>query len=180
MESLFDLKDGKVVLNPNSLAIPSFKKIYERDKSKKKDRALTEISYVYFLVDYKSPYSAYPEDKREKAIKTDFISIDSWEPDELILEAIDKYKEFQRTTSMRLLDGAKAASDKLTDYFNNIDFALMDDNRKPVYTAKDVAANLKSVGAIVESLEKVEDKIKKEISTSSTIIGGGTEGAYEA
>ena len=55
----------------------------------------------------------------------------------------------------------------------------MDDNGKPVYTAKDVAYNLEKVGTIVDSLDKLETRIKKEVRTESRVRGGGDIGMYE-
>ena len=74
---------------------------------------------------------------------------------------------------------AKGASDKLAGYFENIDFLKVDDNGKPIYTAKDVAVNLEKVGSIVESLEKLETRIKKEVKTNSRVRGGGEIGMFE-
>ena len=64
-------------------------------------------------------------------------------------------------------------------YFENIDFLEIGENGKPLYNAKDVAINLEKVGSIVESLDKLENKIKKEIKTDSRVRGGGDIGLYE-
>ena len=50
---------------------------------------------------------------------------------------------------------------------------------KPLYNAKDVASNLEKVGRIVESLDKLENKIKREVKSDSRIRGGGEIGLYE-
>ena len=99
--------------------------------------------------------------------------------DKHIKGAIDKYLEFQETHTMRLMKAAKGAVDKLTSYFENIDFLEKGENGKPLYNAKDVAINLEKVGSIVESLDKLETKIKKEIKTDSRVRGGGDIGLYE-
>ena len=39
----------------------------------------------------------------------------------------------------------------------------MGENGKPLYNAKDVAINLEKVGSIVESLDKLETKLKKKL-----------------
>ena len=53
---LLDLKNSRVVISPEALLIPEFQKIWEKDKSKDKEKALKELSYVYFICDYKSHY----------------------------------------------------------------------------------------------------------------------------
>jgi hypothetical protein len=80
---------------------------------------------------------------------------------------------------MRLMKAAKGAADKLALYFENIDFLEMGSNGRLLYNAKDVAINLEKVGRIVESLDKLENKIKREIKTDSRVRGGGEIGLYE-
>ena len=177
MASLFDLRDGHVVLNAESLAIPIFNKVWKRDRSK--DKATKEISYIFFMCDFNSPYMAYPNTKRREVVLNDFMKDKDWKEDKEIEEAMKKYLEFQETHTMRLMKAAKGAVDKLTSYFENIDFLEMGENGKPLYNAKDVAINLEKVGSIVESLDKLENKIKKEIKTDSRVRGGGDIGLYE-
>jgi hypothetical protein len=92
MTELFNIKDGKIVITPDKLAIPVFKQIYERDKSKNKDIAFKELSYIFFMVDFNSPYQSYPNDKKEKMIIEDIFK-DKWSPDKLVKEGITKYTE---------------------------------------------------------------------------------------
>jgi len=179
MASLFDIKGGQIVLNAESLAIPIFNKLWKRDKSKTKDRATKEISYIFFMCDFNSPYMAYPNNKRREILLNDFMKDQKWKEDKDIKGAMDKYLEFQETHTMRLMKAAKGAVDKLTSYFENIDFLEKGENGRPLYNAKDVAINLEKVGSIVESLDKLENKIKKEIKTDSRVRGGGDIGLYE-
>jgi hypothetical protein len=177
--SLFDLKNGNVVLNPDSLVLPGFREIWKKDKTKGKDKATKEISYVFFMCDYNSPYAVYPQHKRRDVICKDFMQDEKWKETPEVSEAMIRYKEFQETHTMRLMRAAKGAADKLAGYFENIDFLKIDDKGKPVYTAKDVAYNLEKVGSIVDSLDKLETRIKKEVKTESRVRGGGDIGLYE-
>ena len=102
-----------------------------------------------------------------------------WEETEDIKEAIRRYVDFQETYTMRLMRAAKGASDKLAGYFEDVDFLARDDSGKPIFTAKDVAVNLEKIGNIVDSLDKLETRIKKEVKTDSRIRGGGEIGMYE-
>tara|TARA_R110002012_G_scaffold261340_1_gene443214 strand:+ start:11635 stop:12177 length:543 start_codon:yes stop_codon:yes gene_type:complete len=179
MASLFDLKGGQIVLNAESLAIPIFNKIWKRDKTKAKDKANKEIAYIFFMCDFNSPYMAYPGTKRRDIILSDFMKDPKWEEDKDIKDAMSKYLEFQETHTMRLMKAAKGAADKLAMYFEHIDFTEIGENGRPRYNAKDVASNLEKVGSIVESLDKLENKIKKEIKTDSRVRGGGDIGLYE-
>lgn len=179
---LFDIVNGKLTINnPNVLAIPEFRIIWERDKDSEKDNAKRELSYIVFLCDetVNNPYRAYKELDRIIALKKDFIKDLKWEPDKEIQAAINKYKEATQTTNSRLLVAAKNGAEKLAEYFNNIDFSIIDSQGKPVYSARDVASNLSSVGNIVKSLNSLEDMVKKEQLESSVVRGGGEVGFFE-
>ena len=53
---LFDLRDFTVTISPKALMVPEFKALWDRDKSNNKSTALSELAYVYYLSDFKSPY----------------------------------------------------------------------------------------------------------------------------
>lgn len=179
MAQLFDMKSGNIVLNPDSLVLPMFQKIWKTDKTKTKEKATREISYIYFMCDFNSPYMVYPEGKRREIVIKDFMKDEDWEESSDISIAMGRYSEFQETHTMRLMKAAKGACDKLALYFENVDFSEKGEKGKPLYNAKDVASNLEKVGRIVESLDKLENKIKREVKSDSRIRGGGEIGLYE-
>lgn len=179
---LFDIVNGKLVINqPEVLAMPEFKLLWERDENEEKDTALREISYIVFLCDESTgnPYRAYKEVERDKVLLKDFIKDPKWKPDKAIQAAIKKYKEATQTTNSRLLKSAKNAADKLSEYFDMIDFNELDQYGKSVFSAKELASNLASVGNIVKSLNQLEDMVRKEQLEATTARGGGEIGYYE-
>lgn len=63
-----------VDINPNALLLKPFKVIYNRDRSKSKEKALKELAYVYFFTDIKSDYQyIVDEDLRSDEIVKDLI-----------------------------------------------------------------------------------------------------------
>ena len=122
MARLFDIVKNEIVLSPYALAVPVFKKIWDRDKSKTKDKAYKELTYVVFICDFYSPYRDIPEFERYLTVTVDVFKDKEWEPDSLVEEAIDKYKKLQETPNMRLLKATKSTLEKMAEYFENIDF----------------------------------------------------------
>ena len=170
---LFSYKENKVVIEPDSLAIPVFREIWRRDKDRNKERAIKELSYIYFITDYKSPYNIYPDGKREDMIKSDFIKEDKWKPDDLIKSAITKYEEFQQTPSLRLLKAARKAQDEITNYLETGECEKFPD-------IKELMTVVNAVGKAVESVDKVEEKVKKEMTNSNRSKGqGGDDNMFE-
>lgn len=176
---IFDIKENKVVLNATSLAIPEFKEIYESDESIAKEKALREISYIVFNGDMTldNPYRNYQEDEREGILRKEFLKGKA--PRENLKVALEKFKKLHETVAVRLLRSAKRAADKLAEYFDNVDFNEKDSQGRLIYSARDVASNLKEIGNIVKSLTTLEDQVRKEQVSSDKVRGGGEIGDYE-
>lgn len=139
------------------------------------------MSFITFLCSSSldNPYRNYAEVDRIKVLKKDFFSNEEADLDELILSAIDKYKETQDTVAVRLLRSARSAADKMSQYFDRVNFEDTDKFGKPMYSAKDLASNLKEIGNIVKSLRTLEDLVKMEQIGSAKIRGGSDIGDYE-
>lgn len=167
---LFDIEKGRVIMNPTSLWIPEFKKLWNRDKSESKATANAEISYIVFMYDYRSPYRDYADvDRREKVHKDCFPDKHDWVPDEAVSQAIERFRELQETANSRLLKAAKIAADKLTDYFKNVDASA----------ATEIVRNLKELGTVVKSLDALEKQVQKEQLEKNNVRGGQDIGLFE-
>lgn len=179
MGKLFDIVKNEVQLTPEVLAIPSMYALWERDKGRGKPTANKEIKYIVFLCDFKSPYKDVPYSEKEQMIREDiFGSRSKWEPDELVMNAISHYYELQKTRTMHLLTSARKAVEKLSEYFDTVDFKQKDDFGKPTHNASDVSRNLKEVGNIVKSLISLEKQVQIEM-TELNVRGGAEIGYYE-
>ena len=177
---LFDLQKRRVIVHTKALLIPEFKVLWDRDKKKEKEKAIRELSYVYFITDYKSPYiqSADP-DLTEKVVAKDFMKDPSYKPDKEVKEAIAKYTRLQQTPSMRLLTASLKTISNLTSYLETINLHDRDKNDRPVYKPSDVTSALKSIGPIIESLNKVKEQVEKEVAQSATLRGRRLKGNRE-
>jgi hypothetical protein len=91
---VFDIISGEVIIDPSRLIIPEFRKLWSRDRSKNKDKAMKEIAYITFLFDLSAdnPYRGYSEYERDFTLKKDLFNDPNWEPDEDIAIAINKSK----------------------------------------------------------------------------------------
>ena len=70
---LFDILGGNVTIHEDALAIPAFKKIWEKDKADKQ-HAIAVISYIVFKNKWDSPYVlSMTEDILEEALKKEFF-----------------------------------------------------------------------------------------------------------
>ena len=154
----------------NDKAIPS---AYSLSIQEFKDLSLEELSFVYFMVDHRSPFSVYEWKQRNIEVKTSiFGEKKKWTPSPKVLGACDKYEQLIETSAVRLLKAAKESIVKLEKYFRDIDLTMMDDNGKPIFHAKDLIANLSNMGKVVDGLSRLEEIVKKEEQASNTNRGG--------
>lgn len=172
---MFDLIEHKIVISPSALNIPEFKDLWRRDKKRSKVDAFSELSYVYYMVDFKSEYRNYPESKREDKIKEAFCKAtlgEKWKPDQKVINAIRKYSEMQQTASLRYLIAVEGQLDEITNFLNTGE-PISDDN------IKDRVAAMDKANKILLDLPKLKESVKKDISQTSKIRGGGDIGLYE-
>ena len=171
----YDQKTGTVILNSADLAlIDEFKTIIKRDK----ERADREFTYIYLAIDWKSPYSNYSEQERhEAALKDAHITEEEWN-DPLFRAACRKYRALQESNRyVRLLKSAELVTDKITDYFNNVDLEERNENTGAyVNKVSDVQKAMENAAKQIETLKMIESLVKKEITEQSQIRAGATEG----
>lgn len=176
---LFDLVNNQPIVNAECLLIDQFNAIVQRDKTKDKSISTKELAYVYFSTDYKSLYKTYSEEIRSASIVEDLKLPASWLPDEVIHKACDKYKELQKTPTLGFLEDALKGLDATRAYFANVDYNLKDRMGKPIYDITKVMNALSNCSKVVDSVEKLKEKVEKEQSINENIRGGGRGGELE-
>ena len=161
-DDLIYIDDDKAIPSVYALSIPEFKKLNT-----------DELSFVYFMIDHRSPFSVYELNQRQIEVKNNiFGEKKKWTPSAEVLGACDKYEKLIETSAVRLLKAAKESVVKLEKYFRDIDLHLMDDNGKPIFHAKDLIANLSNMGKVVDGLTRLEDIVKKEEQAANSNRGG--------
>lgn len=176
---LFRYEGYKLDISEEALALVPFKKIWERDKSKSKDRAISELGYIYFMADPRSDYQyIVDEESRKQSIKEGEGLSPKWEPDKLVNEALEFYKTFKPASAL-LLEDTRVAVDKLRTLLREIDLAAVDDKGKPIYTLNTITATIKQIPALVKDLNDAEAAIAKEIMQSNKVRGSLEKSIYE-
>ena len=166
---LLTISDNKVIPSAYTLTIPEFKNL-----------KIEELAYIFYMCDHKSPFAVYDEERRkEEVVKSVFKNINTkkliWSK---INAGCDKYKKLTETSAVKLLKSARASVTKLEKYFRDIDLTLVDDNGKPIYSAKDLVANLSKMGDVIAGLSKLEDLVKKEEQVTNSNRGGVITNKY--
>ena len=164
-------------MDPKLLTIQEFKTIWEADTDKRKDNAVKEVSFVYFMCDVQSPYVGYPEVTRMARVKQDIFKDANMTLDTRVLKAMVKYEELKISASptLSMLKSAQRAIAKIEQFFNSVD--VSDDK-----SGAKMATLLKTLGSldgVVKGLAALEQKVTIETETMGRVKGGGFIGARE-
>ena len=86
---IFQQKDNNIIVSPEVLTIPEFSAIWKADKTKDKVEAFKAFTYIYHTVDYNSPYSNYPKDKKDESIKQDMLGDPEYKVSDKVYRRMD-------------------------------------------------------------------------------------------
>lgn len=184
---LFDNSNNNVIVNePEVLLIKEFAALWDNarnitrdDKTgQKKTKAYRELTYIWLMCDWSSPYSDYAERERhEEALKDARLTEEEW-CDPTFRAACRKYRELQDSSrSLKLIKSAQGVVDKITDYFDTLDIHERDQvTGKPIFKTKDIMSELSNVSVVVEQLKTLELLYKKEQEQASGLMGDVTVG----
>jgi hypothetical protein len=187
---LFKEDNFNIIINPEAKLIPEFKKIITNDKDRKKRNAHRHLSYIYFMCDYRSPYSIYPEEERKQRLSKDLQLNNDDAISKLIKSGMDKYNQLQRTPTITnlkaikegLLTSAKVINALREQIENSLDEVHNDDGKDVGIIMKDVTKLLQvseQIPKAIDTINSLEEKVKKEQANESKIRGGGTKGMFE-
>ena len=171
--------EGILTITPEALMIKEFKAVW--NKYKDKNKAYEELAFIYWMGYYNSVYDVYTTEKEKvEAIKKDVISDNKWQPTEITKAAIDKFNELQRTFSMAFLEAAKEGALKIREFYHNVNLNERNKSGGVIWKPADISKAIGDSVHILESLEKWEERIKKEEELQdSKIKGGGRAGIFE-
>lgn len=172
MSYLFKIENNKVSPEPEILLVDPFKKIWSRDKSKKKEKALSEFAYIEFMTSMlkTNPYRQYPEDQKHDVVKKAIIKDKKWDPDKLVNQGIEYIKDIQHegSTSYMFYLANKIAAEKMRYFFENVD--VNERNPKtglPVRKPADIINAMIKAQDVLTNLKNLEKKVEEQLYESS-------------
>lgn len=187
---VFDDVTNTLRLNESPiLLIKEFKDLWDQERNKckedksGKDRLLAfkEFTYIYLMLDFKSPYFKYLEQEKYEAALSDSGLTDEELKDPLFISAYNKYKEILDSDPiLSLIRVAHKTLYRTQVFLDSIDFTEIDEMGKPIYKPKDVIADIAAIGKMRVSLLDLEEQYKNELSSDSNVRGGIELGFDEA
>ncbi len=153
---LFKYEGYEVKIAPEALTLKPFKKLWDRDKSKAKEKATMELSFLYFYCDPRSDYQyIIDEEDRLAAVKEGQGFPDDWKPDATLKAAMEFYSTFD-TSSAMLLRAAMKAVKKVQD---TLDELSPDDTK----SLKEYLTALKMIPEVASMIKDAEKSLNEEM-----------------
>ena len=172
----FDKGNYSVIYSPLLLTLSPFKKIIDRDKTKSKETAIKELSFIAFFADIRSDYMYIVSDEERAAeLVKDLELPKDWKVDNTIKQAIEFYTSRSTTVNSSIYKSACKAAIDISNYLNKTDVLLdeRDENGKVVTDISKITSALEKVPKIMANLNSAHTELIKE----QKITEGRTKGS---
>ena len=162
----FNIKDGDVVIDINSLGLPVFREVNEFGKKKNKRLANNMLYYIYLIADLRptNPVRDFPVDEKEGEARMAAFGKENYklseEGESLLVRGIAAYDKHTVTSQERLLEQYDKSIDNARLLMANISSMVQNDEGDYVlnedYTKfmRDVVASNKMMNAERDNLMK--------------------------
>lgn len=161
---LIQLDNYELTVAPEALLIRPIRRLWNQDRSERKEKFYQQMSYLYFMVAPLSTYSYILDyDERSKTIIEQEGLPSDFRPSELLAEAMKIYKEHTKTVSQGLLESSLIGADKVSKFLRDLDLTETDYKGRPKYQVSTVTAALKNIEGIVQSIQTLQKKVEQEL-----------------
>lgn len=173
---LIKYEDFQVKLADEAFLVRPIRRLFNADRSERKEQFWRQISYMYFMVSPASSYSYILDDEERAAaiIQQEGLPKD-FKPSDMLKEAMEIYRKMTITPSQELLQSALIGAKKVGDFLRTVDLNEEDDKGKPKYQVSTITSALKDVEKIVGSLQSLQKKVEQELDDQK----GKARGAQE-
>ena len=153
--------------NEETLLTPPFNLIWNRDESTDKWLAMREFTYIEFMTSQlkSNPYKGYSEKVREKKLREDILENPEYEPDNLVLQAMEKIEEMQTEGSPNytLYKDCLATKERVQKLLTTIDLNERTRSGGAVFKPKDIMDAIEKASSVAESLSNLKKKVEEDI-----------------
>ena len=161
---LIQIENYELQVAPEALLIRPIRRIWNADRSERKEKFYQQMSFLYFMVDPRSTYSyIINEEERKQAIIEQEGLPKDFKPSEFLLEAMEIYKRHTITVSQKLLNDALVAADTVGTFLRTVDLTEEDDKGRPKYQVSQITAALKNLEGIINTIQTLQKKVEQEI-----------------
>ena len=161
---LIQVENFELTVAPEALLIKAIRRLWNADRSGRKESFYQQMSYLYYMTDPRSTYSyIMDEEERSKAIIQQEGLPNDFKPSDFLKEAMEVYKKHTITVSQKLLQDALVAANTVGTFLREVDLTEEDRNGKPKYQVSQITAALKNLEGIINTIQTLQKKVEQEI-----------------
>ena len=169
---LIQVENYELSVAPEALLIKPIRRLWNQDRSERKEKFYQQMSFLYFYCDPRSTYSYMIDDaERAQAIIEQEGLPSDFKPSQLLEEAMEIYRKHTVTVSQKLLESSLIGANKVSDFLRDVNLTETDDKGRPKYQVSTITAALKNVEGIVQSIQTLQKKVEQEIADNGKARG---------
>lgn len=160
-------------LTEEAYLIKPIRDLFKSDKSKDKEKAMQQLSVIYFIADPRSSYSYIlnEADRLKEVIRQEGLPSD-FKIDNKLQAAINEYKIHVITQSSSLLQDLRELLEKMRKSLRGIDFEEATDLKEKVNAIKTASAIIDSLPGTILKIQNTEKLVANEIEEKGRARGG--------
>lgn len=183
MSKLVELKEGVIIIAPELLMIEPFKSLWESDKTKEKLESTKVIKYLWFYIDFASPYFMYPDDKKHELICEYILSDKKFKQPKNFKDLIDSFNKANPRPAVDMITASMEVIYKMKDFFKSVDFTETQTNKLGVeeftYDIDKISKAISNMPKLIEALNQATELARKEQSNGDRVRGNAQTSMLE-
>jgi hypothetical protein len=167
-------------ITPEALGLKVFRDIWERDKTKLKDRAKLDLSFVYFFADWQSTFKKLPYTDKVSTLEKEVYD-NKYKADTLVLAAAQLYEDIQNEASFSLkhLESVEKTAVKISDYLTSIDLTERDKQGRFVYNINQLQKTIADFPETIKKVTEMRKHVEIELTQDPNLRGGAHKSSFE-
>jgi hypothetical protein len=159
---LITVENYELKVADEALLVKPIRKLWNQDRSAKKEQFYKQMSLLYFVYSPASNYSYIIDEKERLKEVMEQEGLQVFKPSPEFKEAVEIYKKLNKTASSELLDDTRLIIEKMRQSLKNIDFDNLEEKDK-VSAINTITTVVGKMPKLIEDLSKAEKAVTKEL-----------------
>lgn len=159
---LISVENYELNVADEALLVKPIRKLWNQDRSLKKEQFYKQMSVLFFVYSPASNYSYIIDEKERIKEVLEQEGIDDFKPSQDFKDAVEIYKKLNRTASSELLDDTRLIIEKMRQALKSIKFDSLEEKDVPG-AVNTIATVISKMPKLIEDLSKAEKAVTKEL-----------------
>lgn len=159
---LIQVENYELKIADEALLVKPIRKLWNQDRSQRKEQFYKQMSVLYFVYSPASNYSYIIDEKERIKEVLEQEGIQDFKPSQDFKEAVEIYKKLNKTASSELLADTRLIIEKMRQALKSVDFDSLDE-KDSVSAINTIATVVGKMPKLIEDLSKAEKAVTKEL-----------------